>query len=232
MTPNTCARWIGALSLVALVCGSFPIWVASRLVVPGDAAATAANLIEHERLFRLGVVSMMMMNVVYLFAAALWYQLLRPVHRDLARLMLLLIAMSFAIALANELHPIAALRLAGDGMTDAMARELELHEYGLLTAGIFNGLWLFPLGLLVFRSGFLPKALGALLMIGCFGYLIRFVQGFLFPGAAATIWTNPFVVVTHFAELAMMLWLLAKGVGSAHLAEAEHAAQRVADEPL
>jgi len=212
MTPLRVARLIGVLSLAALVCGSFPIWVQSRLVVPGNAGATAANLIEFERLFRLGIVSMLAMNVVYLFALVLWYQLLRPVDRDLARLMLVLLAMSFPIAMTNELYGIEALHFAADGRVDDMQRALDLHGYGFLTAGIFAGLWLFPLGLLVFRSGFLPKALGVLLMVGSLGYLIRFVQGFLFPGFEASIWTNPFVVFTHLAELCTMLWLLVKGV--------------------
>ncbi len=148
---------MGLLSVVALMCGSFPIFVESRIVVPGDAAATAFNILASESLFRLGIVSMLLMNAVYLFAVLGWYRLLEPVS-------------------------------------------------------IFAGLWLFPLGLLVFRSGYLPRALGVLLMIGCFGYLIRFFQGFLFPGHEATIWTNPFVVVAHVAELTMMVWLLIKGV--------------------
>ena len=223
MTPNATARAIGLLSLVALACGVFPLWVEGRLFVPDDGAATAANLIEHERLFRLDVVSTLMLHVVYLFAGLLWYRLLRPVDPFLALVMLVLLLVSFPIALANEWNALAALRFAIDAMPDAMARALELRQYGLLTAGIFAGLWLFPLGMLVYRSGFLPRALGAFLVLGGFGYLIRFVQGFVFPGVEASIWTNPFVVVTHVAELTMMLWLLVKGVDSAHFAEAEQA---------
>jgi hypothetical protein len=89
---------------------------------------------------------------------------------------------------------------------------LDLHRLGNLIAGIFFGLWLFPLGLLVFRSGFFPRFLGILLMIGSPGYLVLFVQAFLFPGSERTLWTNPLLVLTHASELAMMLWLLIRGV--------------------
>lgn len=211
-SPLFYARAVGILSVAALVFGSFPIFVESKLIVPGDAAATAGNLVASESLFRLGIVSMLLMNAVYLVAVLGWYRLLAPVSANLAALMLVLIGMSFPIAMLNELNKFAALRSALDQQPAQVMLFLDLHKHGLLIAGIFAGLWLFPLGLLVFRSGYLPKILGVLLMIGCLGYLIRFVQGFLFPGHEASIWTNPFVVVTHVAELAMMLWLLIKGV--------------------
>lgn len=203
---------MGLLSVVALVCGSFPIFVESRIAVPGDAAGTASNILASETLFRLGIVSMLLMNTVYLFAVLGWYRLLEPVGSELAGLMLVLILVSFPIAMLNELNSVAALFFAHDQQHAQVMRFLELHQHGLLISGIFAGLWLFPLGLLVLRSGYLPRALGVLWMVGCFGYLIRFFQGFLFPGHERTIWTNPFVVVTHVAELAMMVWLLVKGV--------------------
>ena len=89
---------------------------------------------------------------------------------------------------------------------------MDLHRFGNLVAAIFFGLWLLPLGLLVFKSGFLPKFLGLLLMLGSLGYLVLFVQGFLFPGSEGTLWTNPFLIVTHLSEFALLLWLLIKGV--------------------
>jgi Domain of unknown function (DUF4386) len=211
-SPLTYARGVGILSVVALVCGSFPVFVESRLIVPGNAAATAQNIVASEPLFRLGIVSMLLMNAVYLVAVLGWYRLLAPVSANLAALMVVLILVSFPIAMLNELNQFAALRSAQDQNHAQMTLFLDLHKHGLLIAGIFAGLWLFPLGLLVFLSGYLPRILGVLLMVGCFGYLIRFVQGFLFPGHEASIWTNPAVVVTHVAELSMMVWLLIKGV--------------------
>jgi hypothetical protein len=83
---------------------------------------------------------------------------------------------------------------------------------GNLIAGIFFGPWLFPLGFLVFKSGFFPRLLGILPMVGSPGYPTLFVEAFFFPGTERTLWTNPFLVVTHVEELAMMLWLLILGL--------------------
>src|SRR5688572_6828179 len=102
MSPQTTARVIGVLSLIAFACGSFPLYVDGQLLVPGDAEQTAANLVASETLFRLGVVSMLALNAVYLFAVLGWYALLKPVHASLALTMLVLILTSFPIAMTNE----------------------------------------------------------------------------------------------------------------------------------
>lgn len=99
-----------------------------------------------------------------------------------------------------------------DQQHDQVKLFLDLRRLGNLIGGIFFGLWLLPLGLLVFRSGFLPRFLGILLMVGTPGYLVLFVQAFLFPGSEGTLWSNPFLLVTHVAELALLLWLLVGGV--------------------
>ena len=105
-----------------------------------------------------------------------------------------------------------ALLAATDHKYDQMMLFMNLYKHGALIGGIFSGLWLFPLGLLIYKSGFFPKILGVLLMIGCFGYLIRFFQGFLLPGTEGSLWTNPVQMITHIAELLLMLWLLIKGI--------------------
>jgi hypothetical protein len=86
---------------------------------------------------------------------------------------------------------------------------LRLHGQGSLIAAIFWGLWLFPLGWLVFKSGFLPRVLGVFLMTGCFGWLLLFLQRFLFPSCEALAYSR---FAAHFAELSWILWLLIKGV--------------------
>ncbi|HMD90072.1 MAG TPA: DUF4386 domain-containing protein [Anaerolineaceae bacterium] len=86
---------------------------------------------------------------------------------------------------------------------------LDLHNYGYSIVDIFFGLWLFPLGYLVFKSGYFPKILGVLLMIACFGYLIQFFTTFLFPAYQAL--ATPGLAVVTLAELAFALWLLIKG---------------------
>lgn len=126
--------------------------------------------------------------------------------------MIIFLLLSVPIFMLNQLNQIAAIELAADQMHAQMMLFLDLHRHGEHITGIFWGLWLFPLGYLVFKSGFIPRILGILLMIGCFGYLIRFLQAFLFPGSEATVWTNPALVVTHISELCLMFWLLIKGV--------------------
>jgi hypothetical protein len=211
-SPLVQARVLGVLNLAVLFFGSFPIFVQSRTLVPGDPVATADAILASEPLFRLGIASGVVMSALFVFIALSWYRLLSPVGRGTARAMAALILVSLPIALVNELNQVAALLLAHEQEHSLVSRALELHGYGVTIAGLFWGLWLFPLGLLVYRSGFLPRALGVLLMVGSPGWVIRFVQGLLFPGSEATLWSNPPLVLTHVAELAMTAWLLIKGI--------------------
>jgi hypothetical protein len=211
-SPLALARLLGALNLAVLFFGSFPMYVQSQTVVPGDALATAEKILASESLFRLGIASSVAMSTLFVFIGLLWHRLLRPAGSGMAAVMLALILVSLPIALVNELNAVAALLLAKEQEHSLVSRALELHGYGVMIAGLFWGLWLFPLGLLVYRSGFLPRALGVLLVVGSPGWVIRLVQGLLFPGSEATLWSNPPLVVTHVAELSMMAWLLVKGV--------------------
>lgn len=211
-SPLFHARVTGFLGVVMLASGSFAGSVGSRLIVRGDVVATSNNITASESLFRLGIVSSLIMMIAFLIYALLLYQLLRPVQKTNAMIMVGLVVASIPIYMFNQVNQFAALLLASDGLYEQVKLFLDLQRFGTLIAAIFFGLWLFPLGLLVFRSGFLPKFLGVLLMLGTLGYLVLFVQAFLFPGSEATLWTNPLLVVTHASELAMMLWLLIRGV--------------------
>jgi hypothetical protein len=195
-----------------LASGSFTGVVGSKLVVPGNAAATAAKIVASESLFRLGMVSSLVMMIAFLFYALLLYMLLRPVGRNHAMIMLGLVLASVPIYMLNQVNQFAALLSASDGLYGQVKLFLDLHRFGNLIAGLFFGLWLLPLGLLVFRSGFFPRILGIFLMFGSPGYLVLFVQAFLFPGAERTLWSNPLLILTHASELALMLWLLIRGL--------------------
>jgi len=111
----------------------------------------------------------------------------------------------------NQVNLFGAFLSASGQLQERVELFLDLHRFGSLVAAMFFGLWLLPLGLLVFKPGFLTKFLGILLMFGSLGYLVLFVQGFLLPGSGSTMW-NPFLLVTHLSELALLLWLLIKGV--------------------
>jgi hypothetical protein len=89
---------------------------------------------------------------------------------------------------------------------------LDMYEHGLLITEIFWGLWLIPLGILVYKSGFIPKVLGILLVVGCFGHLIIFVSTFLFPDFSTIL--TPIGETVTIGELPIFLWLLIKGAKS------------------
>ena len=211
-SPLVHARVAGLVGVVMLASGSFAGAVASRLIERGDIAATSSNIVASESLFRLGIVGSLVMIVAWLFYALLLYRLLRPVCRSWAMTMVGLVLASVPIYMLNQVNQFAVLLSASDQLNEQVKLFLGLHQFGNLIAAIFFGLWLFPLGRLVFRSCFLPRFLGALLMFGSLGYLVLFVQAFLFAGSERTLWTNPFLIVTHVSELALLLWLLIKGV--------------------
>jgi hypothetical protein len=216
-SPLVYARVAGLLYLPPWILSLMAMLLRQSLIVPGDAAATARNIMASESLFRLSIVSDLVVQLVFVFLVLVLYKLLKPVNKDHALLMVILFLVSVPIAMLNMLSQSAALLLSSgaDYLTAFTADQLQalvplfldLHEHGVYVAYIFWGLWLFPLGYLVFRSGFLPRILGVYLMISCFGYLIDFVAFFLVPDFGVAI-----NMLTGWAELLLCLWLLIKGV--------------------
>jgi hypothetical protein len=208
------ARIAGALYLVVAVFGGFAeLVVRDGIVEAGNAGATAENIRDSETLFRLGFVADLVQATVFLFTAMALYLLLRHVHELVARAMVVFVAVSVAIICLNLLNQDTALQLAtGSAPNDALAGLFaDRQAAGYLIAQIFFGLWLLPLGYLVYRSDAFPKALGVLLAIGCLGYLIDTFTTFLAPGIAERI---EWIVVAPPAvgELWMVAYLLVKGV--------------------
>ncbi len=217
-SPLTYARVAGVLylSLVPLAFFGFP-YGPSRLFVPGDAATTANNIIASESLFRLSIVINLLGAIVNVFVALALYRLLKPVNKNMASLMVIFQLLSVPIGMLNELNHVAILLLLRDAdylkvFTASQLQALvslfhDLHNYGLSIAKPFWGLWLFPMGYLVFKSGFLPRILGILLIVGCFGWLTVGLSDFLLPN-----YRMEFLMVTAVGEILLPLWLLVKGV--------------------
>lgn len=206
------ARIAGLLYLIVAVCGGFSeLYVRASVKVAGDAAATADNISASATLFRVGALTDLVNLVCFLALALVLYGLLKPVGAGAARAMLVFNAVSVAVMTANLVNHLAALQAATAG-DDALAMLfLDLHAYGYLVAGAFFGLWLLPLGYLLFRSGYAPRALGVLVMVGSFGYVADLVARVLFPVAGETL--GPVVVLpSALAELSLTLWLLVKGL--------------------
>lgn len=213
-SPLVHARVAGGVGVLVLASGSFAGYVASRLVVRTDAAITSSNIMASEWLFRLGIAGSLVMMVAWLYYALLLFRLLRPVDKPAAMTMLGLVVVSVPLYMLNQGNLFAVFVAGSLRLPELVGLFLDLHRFGTLVSAIFFGLWLLPLGLLVLRSGFLPRLLGVLLMLGSLGYLVLFVQGWLFPGSEGTVWTNPLLVITHLSELALLLWLLVRGVGT------------------
>ena len=216
-SPQLRARLAGGLYLMLGVFAGFALqYVPSRLVVAANAAATANNILASETLFRLGIMSNLISVIINIFLVLTLYQLLKPVNHTIAALMVILLLVSTSISMLNELNNIAISLLVhssagftADQVHVLASLFLNMHAYGYTIAEIFFGLWLFPIGYLVFTSGFLPRILGVLLIIGCFGYLAQSVVDLLFPNSGVIIY-----LYTSWGELIFPLWLLIKGVNA------------------
>lgn len=212
------ARLAGFLYLLLLPLGIFGLlYVPTAFVVPGDSAATATNIANSVSVYRLSILAALLIQIVNISVVLALYHLLKPVNNPMASLMVIFIFIAAPIAMLSEINQFAVLALVSGSDYLAVFNTAQLqalvvfflgmHDYGVSIASIFWGLWLFPMGYLVFKSGFLPKILGILLIIGCFGYLIDFFAPFFFPNLEVTVSQFTFI-----GELLLPLWLVIKGV--------------------
>ena len=223
MSPKPLARIAGVLYLLVGIFGGFAEgYVDPKLYVAGNAAATTGNVVANSELVRMGVVSHLLDAVFFVFLAMTLYILLRPIHRSMASAMLVLVVLATAIISLNAVFLFEGLRVATDsyyatafGATGSNALVLLLldtQHYGTLSAQVFFGLWLVPLGYLAYKSaGWFPKWLGILLVIGGVCYLIDLLAAFLVPDFGKTIHTS-IVIPCAIAEISMVLYLLVVGV--------------------
>ena len=215
------ARVAGLLYIVASVIGFVRLmYIPQALFVHGNAAATADNIAAHELLFRLGIVSYLVGSVLFIFVTLALYRLFKGVDQALAVMMVILGSlMPVPIFFINSVTDAAALLLVRGAdflsvldkpQRDAFAMLfLNLHHHLDLANAMFWGLWLFPFGLLVYRSRFLPRFLGVWLMLACFAWLAFSFAGLLFPGLEDKVFTLGQVFT--FGEVATMFWLLIAG---------------------
>jgi len=214
------ARVAGAIYLSMAVTAPFSlIYIPRTLIVGGNATATANNILAHETLFRLGIVADLITSVIFIFVVMALYRLLSGVNKTHASLMVALVVVSAAVGFMNVLNSIAAFTLfrGADFLAvfekpqrDALAMLfLRLHGQGLVINEMFSGLWLFPFGVLVMRSRFLPRILGIWLIVNCFAYLALSYTGLLLPQYYDFVFRSAFPAL--LGEMAIMLWLLIKG---------------------
>lgn len=213
------ARRAGILYLLANVTMPFALlYLPQLLLVPGDATATADHVRASIGFVRLGLACELVNGTVVVFAGLAFYRLFKPVSPTLARAMLTLVLLAVPIALLNLLNEVAVLLLARGGPSFAAFNPqqldalvllfLRLHSYGIVVAGIFWGLWLFPFGILAMRSGFIPRLVGLCMLLAGIPYVVTaFITlaapQFLF----LTNWLDPLMA----GELPMLIWLLGWG---------------------
>ncbi|HEY2445819.1 MAG TPA: DUF4386 domain-containing protein [Rhizomicrobium sp.] len=218
-SPQYLARWIGILLLISLAFGSFgEMVVPAQLMVAGNAAATASNILHHQTLFRLSLAAYMVEGLCDATLTALLYLLLRPAGRELALIALLMRIVSTAAFSAAEFSYFAALPIVRGadylkafpaGQLNALAM-LQIRLYG--TSGsvptLFYAVALILIGRLVFVSGYLPRWLGALLMLAGLSVTFEMFAIVVAPDYASDFLLLPMIV----GMLALALWLLIRGV--------------------
>ncbi len=225
-TTMKAARMAGVLYLIYIVVSIFAEALGrSRLIVLGDAATTAGNISASSWQYRIGFVTDLVAAVLFLMTAWALYVLLKPVNHNLALLFLLLNLGGVAVSCFSDLFLIASQLLLGgpdylkvfraDQLQALSMTSLYLYKYGFSgIAQLFFGAWLLPLGYLVFKSGFLPKILGVILMVHCVVWLMSTLQFFLFPSFIGTTFAGITYIsypLGFISEFGLTLWLLIMG---------------------
>lgn len=218
---NIKARVAGLLYLLMGVTAAFGLMIIpSKIIVPDDAAATASRILQSEGLFRLAIFSNLICQASFVFLVLALKDLFRGIDRKQSQLMVGLVYVSIPIAFINTINLIAALMvISGNSYLSAFSTEqlnsmmmlfLNLFKQGTYAVEIFWGLWLLPFGLLIYKSGFLPKILGILLIIACVGYLAESMTSVLTPNyrESVSIFTS---ISGSVGEISVLLWMIVFG---------------------
>ena len=224
LSPRLLARLAGLLYVINIVTGGFAEMAARQgLIVSGDPAATAQNILAHEGLFRLGFAAGLVCILTNMPLAAIFYRLFKPVNAGVSFMVAGITLTGSAIEALNLLNHFAPLVLLGDApylaaFTPAQLQvaaylALKLQAIGFSISLSFFGCYGLGLGWLIFRSGFLPRVLGIGLAIGGACYLINSFSFFLAPDLANQL--QPYILVpSGLAEISLALWFLAVGLNS------------------
>ena len=221
-SPQIYARMAGLLYLAIILLGLFgEVFVRGSLVVDGDPAATADHIAASQFLWRAGIAGDLLMHVLDVPQIVIFYLLLRPVSESLALLAAFLNLVQTAVLALNKLTLLVPIFLLdGGSVLKALPPQelhtlsylaIKLHGHGFAIGLVFFGWTCLVLGHLIFRSGYLPKALGVLMQVAGVSYLVNSFVLLLAPSFAPSIF--PAILVPAFiGEMSLCLWLLAKGV--------------------
>ena len=215
------ARIAGILYLINAITGAIGIIIVpGKLIAPNDIAATAQNIINNEFLFRIGILSSISCQIVFIFLALTLFNLFENVSRSLTRTLLTLVVVSVPVAFYLIFNQLEAFEILQNNVMTSMGQiqkqelamsKLQIYQDGVVLIGVFWGLWLIPFGQLVYKSGFIPKILGVFLIVGGLSYLLDVSAFILIPDFHRQ--TNILVaVISSIAEISMVLWFLIKGI--------------------
>ena len=215
------ARIAGVLYLLLIITGVIGVmYIPSQIIVPGDSISTAKNIISNELLFRIGVLNDIISNTIFLFLVLVLYRLLKSVNEHQAKIMFALVIVQIPFVFIMEAFNITSLMiLKGDILKtfelnqrqDMAMLFTEINNYGTLSLEMFWGLWLLPFGLLVYKSEFIPRIFGILLLAGGFAYIIDCTIGILLPGYSSFV-KYPTLLLVAIGEISITLWLIIKGI--------------------
>ncbi len=219
-SPRFKARMAGVFQLLEAITAASPgVFILGRLVVDGNAAATAANILGHERLFWLGFASLLIGVTCHITWALLMYELLKPVNRSLSSLATFVILVGCAIQALTSLFYLAPLLIlqGGSSLSAFTAEQLQalalmfvkLNNYANDIDLVFFGLWCILTGYLIFRSTFLPRVLGVLLAISGLGWVI-----YLYPPLAYHLFMPYIAAASALGEIPLEFWLIVMGVNA------------------
>jgi len=232
------ARLAGVLNVLSAVPDGFSVTVMRNLVVRGDAAATATNILRSEGLYRLGFVADLGALLVFIASGVLLYEIFKPASRRLALLFLVLFVSAAFIQSLDCLQSLAALTLlkGGPGLSGLPPAQasalafmfLRLYAHTFQLALFFGGASSVVMGFLVVRSTFMPRIIGPLMMIDGLGYLTFSLASFLSPPLALHLFPYVPFITAALGEGALMLWLIVKGVNTERWREQATAMDRAA----
>ena len=221
---KTTARRAGALYLLFMIVAIYAEFFFPKFMVPGDPAATAGKIVAAEALYRIGILIGFATHVIFIFLVVSLYKLLRDVDKSHAMLMVVLVSVGVAVDLGNMLNRFAPLLLL-DGSNylsaftkpqlDAMAlNSLRFRSSGAAVPMAFWGLWLFPFGILVVRSRFLPRILGILLIVAGVAYLVTSAVSIAWPEHRRLV--SQYMMPLYLGEVPIIFWLVIKGTNVSH----------------
>ena len=215
------ARLAGLLYLFLIITGVYGIfYVSTQVIVLGDTVTTAQNILANEFLFRTGIINDLISNTIFVLLVLTLYRLFKQVNEHQAKLMVVLVVVQIPFVFIMEAFNITSLMLFKgeilqtfelDQRQDLAMLFLKINDYGTLTLEMFWGLWLLPFGLLVYKSGFIPRIFGILLMIAGIAYMNDSFVALLFPSYSAFL-NQPTLLLVAIGEISITLWLLIKGV--------------------